>query len=116
MNSGDANEVFAHIESAKKIHAALVDKFGEGEDKVLKTKEFPKEVSILWRKLKDHKEDENWATDKFIEFIKQFKDNKIQDILNAKAAKGGLNKNEMRKKILNEQFYKFIGEKQIDLD
>lgn len=116
VNSGDANEVFAHIESAKKIHVALVDKFGEGDDKVLKTKEFPKEVSILWRKLKDHMDDENWTTDIFVEFIKQFKDNKVQEILNAKTTKGGLNKDEIRKKILNEQFNQFIGREGIDLD
>ncbi len=116
VNNEDAGEVFAYIESAKKIHEALVEKFKEGEDKTLKTKEFPKEVSILWRKLKDFKNDEDWATDTFVEFINQFKESKVHEILNAKNVKGEMNKDEVRKKILNEQFNQFIGRKGIDLD
>lgn len=116
VNNEDAGEVFAYIESAKKIHEALVEKFKEGDDKTLKTKEFPKEVSILWRKLKDFKNDEDWATNTFVEFINQFKESKVHEILNAKNVKGEMNKDEVRKKILNEQFNQFIGRKGIDLD
>jgi hypothetical protein len=112
---GDVKEIFVHFESAKKVHDALVQKFGEGEDKTLKTKEFPKEVSILWHKLLNY-QGEKFATDTFIKFIESFTDTKVKEILNAKSVKNGMKKDDIRKNILNEQFNLFVGKENIDLD
>ncbi len=115
VTGGDVKEIFVHFESAKKVHEALVQKFGEGKDKTLKTKEFPKEVSILWHKLLNY-QGEKFATDTFIKFIESFKDTKVKDILNAKSVKNGMKKDDIRKNILNEQFNLFVGKENIDLD
>lgn len=115
VNTGDANKIFEFLESAKKIHFALVEKFGEGEDKTLKTKEFPKEVSTLWRKL-EHKLGAEQATEVFVKFITGFKDNKVNEILNPKVEKGKTTKDIVRTGTLNEQFNQFIGRENIDLD
>jgi hypothetical protein len=115
VTEGDANNIFSHYESALNIHKALIAKFGEGDDKTLKTKEFTKEVSVLWGKLLS-KQGEKWATDKFVKFINEFKDTKAKEIKEAKNQKDGLKKDEIRKNILNEQFNQFIGKENIDLD
>ena len=115
VTEGNANTIFSHYESALSIHKALVAKFGEGDDKTLKTKEFTKEVSVLWGKLLS-KQGEKWATDKFVKFINEFKDTKAKEIKEAKNQKDGLKKDEIRKNILNEQFNQFIGKENIDLD
>ena len=113
VTGGNAKEIFAYFESAKQIHAALVAKFGEGDDNTLKTKEFPKEISILWKKLLNHK-GEKWATATVVKFIEGFKENKVNEIRNAKSEKFGRKKDEIRKAILNEQFYQFIGKEGIE--
>lgn len=115
VTGGNASEIFAHYESAKQIHDALVAKFGEGDDKTLKTKEFPKEISILWKKLLNLK-GEKWATATFVKFIECFKENKVKEIREAKSEKYGRKKDEIRKAILNEQFNQFIGKEGIELD
>lgn len=115
VNTGDANKIFEFLESAKKIHSALVEKFGEGDDKTLKTKEFPKEVSTLWRRL-EHKLGAEQATEVFVKFINGFKANKVNEILNPKVEKGKTTKDIVRTSILNEQFNQFIGRENIDLD
>ena len=115
VTGGDAKVIFAHYESAKQIHDALVDKFGEGDDKTLKTKEFPKEISTLWKKLQT-KGGDKYATEKFVKFIIDFRESKVKEILNAKSEKFGRKKDEIRKSILNEQFNQFIGKEGIELD
>lgn len=112
---GDANQIFKYLESAKPIHTALVNKFGEGKDKTLKTKEFSREVSLLWRKLRDLR-GEQWATEEFVKFINGFEGPKVLEILMAKSKKNGLKKDEIRKNILNEQFNLFLGKEGIELD
>lgn len=116
VNTGDANKIFEFLESAKKIHSALVEKFGEGDDKTLKTKEFPKEVSTLWHRLMDKFKEEEKATELFIKFIHGFKDTKVSEVLKAENDKNGMKKDDKRKKILNEQFNQFIGREDIELD
>lgn len=113
--TGDAHQIFKYLESAKPIHTALVSKFGEGEDKTLKTKEFSREVSILWRKLRDL-HGEQWATEEFIKFINGFEATKVSEIMMAKSKKNGLKKDEIRKNILNEQFNLFLAKEGIELD
>ena len=115
VTEGDAKIIFSHFMSAKTIHEALVAKFGEGDDKTLKTKEFTKEVSILWNKLQ-RKGGDDTATKQFIKFIDGLKDTKVKEIKDAKNVKGGLKKDDIRKSILNEQFNQFIGKENIEID
>lgn len=115
VTTGDSSAIFIHFKSAKRIHNALVERFGEGEDNTLKTKEFTKEISILWNKLQ-RKSGDDMATEHFIKFIQGLKDSKVNEIKNAKTVKGGLKKDDIRKNILNEQFNQFIGKEGIELD
>ena len=114
VNTGSPTNIFTYFNSAQKIHEAMVKKFGEGDDKTLKTKEFSKEISELWKKLLKHK-GEQWATEQFVEFIKNFREDKKNEILNAKNQKNGPSKDDTRKTILNEQFNQFLGKKSIEI-
>ena len=89
VTEGDAKSIFSHFKSAKTIHEALVTKFGEGDDKTLKTKEFTKEVSFLWNKLQ-RKSGDDTATKMFLKFIDGLKDTKVKEIKEAKNVKGDL--------------------------
>ena len=115
VTDGNAGTIFCHFESAKTIHEALVAKFGEGDDKTLKTKEFTKEISTLWIKLQRKGGDE-FATKHFVKFIEGLKDTKVKEIKEAKSEKNGLKKDDIRKNILNEQFNQFIGKENIEID
>lgn len=115
VTDGDAKTIFSHFKSAKTIHDALVTKFGEGDDKTLKTKEFTKEISSLWNKLQ-RKNGDDTATKLFIKFIDGLKDTKVKEIKDAKNVKGGLKKDDIRKNILNEQFNQFVGKENLDID
>ena len=115
VNNGDPLVVFKYFESAKKIHEALVEKFGEGDDKMLKTKEFPKEVSTLWHKL-EKKLGEEQATKVFLKFINGFKQEKVDKMLEFKSEKGKESKDAKRIRTLDEQFNQFIGREGIELD
>ena len=95
----------------EQIHNALIVKY----DEIIITKEFSREISIFWKKLLDLK-DEKWATSTLIKFIECFKKSKINEILEAKSEKSGYKKDEIRKAILNEQFYQFIGKEGIEFD
>lgn len=85
--SGDANRIFRHYDSAVNIHNALVAKFSEGDDKVLKTKAFPGKISELWQNLQAPKGDAP-ATEYMVEFINQFPQDKVKAIQDAKGHKG----------------------------
>lgn len=109
VNTGDSNYIFTHFESAKEIHLALVEKFGEGDDKVLKTKEFTREVSILWGQLQRQSGDEI-ATKTFVDFIDNIPNEKVLAIINAKSIKTETSrkpKDEIRKEILDKLFYEY---------
>jgi len=115
VTTGDANDVFSHYDSAKKIFDVLVIKFGEDTD-TLKTKEFTKEVSTLWKKLQK-KYGDDLATDYFLDFLSnRLADDKVKEIKEAKSVKGGISKDEKRKSILNNEFSNFIGSKNLNLD
>lgn len=110
INSGDAEEIFGHYESAKTVHEALVAKFGEGDDNTLKTKAFPAEVSKLWQKLQKKKGDEV-ATEHFVKFIEAIPGSKVNEILVAKSkeVKGArISKDEHRIMILKQEFKEFM--------
>lgn len=110
INSGDAEEIFGHYESAKTVHEALVAKFGEGDDNTLKTKAFPAEVSKLWQKLQKRRGDEV-ATEHFVKFIEAIPGSKVNEILVAKSkeVKGArISKDEHRIMILKQEFKEFM--------
>lgn len=115
VTTGDANDVFSHYNSAKKIFDVLVIKFGEETD-TLKTKEFTKELSTLWKKLQK-KYGDDFATDNFVDFLSNsLADDKVKEINEAKSVKGGISKDEKRKSILNNEFSNFISSKNLNLD
>lgn len=115
VTTGDASDVFCHYGSAKKIFDVLVVKFGENTD-TLKTKEFTKELSTLWKKLQK-KYGDDLATDNFVDFLSNsLADDKVKEINEAKSVKGGISKDEKRKTILNNEFSNFIGSKNLNLD
>lgn len=104
--SANGEDVFANLDCAVKIHESLVKKFGEGEDKILKTKHIPMLVSKLWRDLQ--RESGNAiATDKFVAFIEQLPDDIVTSMKEAKAYKvdnGKVSKDEHRKAIFENAF------------
>ena len=115
VTTGDANDVFSHYDSAKKIFNILNIKFGEDTD-TLKTKEFTKEISALWKKLQK-KHGDDFATEHFLDFLSNgLAEDKIKEIKEAKSVKGGISKDEKRKTILNNEFSIFIGSKNLNLD
>ena len=114
VSKGDATEIFDYFKFAKQLHEALVKRFKETESSPLKTKEFTKEISFLWGKLRDKKGDQE-ATDLFIEFIAGIAESTVEAINNAVSKKGELNKDQKRKKYLDEAFYKFVDSKGIEI-
>ena len=112
--SGEASEIFTDYDDAIKVSEALINRFGEGADNVVKTKEFTKEVSILWRKLVK-KFGNNKATEYFLDFLKELPQDKVVEIKNAKKTANGVSKDENRKKILIKQFENFVSINKIDI-
>ena len=104
--SASGDDVFANYDSAVQIHDSLVKKFGEGEDKILKTKHIPMLVSTLWRGLQ--RESGNAiATEKFVAFIEQLSDDVVNQMQAAKATKtdtGKVSKDEHRKAIFEKAY------------
>lgn len=104
--SANGEDVFANLDCAVKIHELLVKKFGEGEDKILKTKHIPMLVSTLWRGLQ--RESGNAiATEKFVAFIEQLSDDVVNQMKAAKATKtdtGKVSKDEHRKAIFEKAY------------
>lgn len=110
--SGDnSNEIFKYFEFAKQVHEALVAKFGEGDDKVLKTKAIPMHVASLWQELRDGCGAQK-ATSKMVDFINQLPASVVEDIKKTKTMrKDGVkvqDRDEKRKELLNTEFNKFM--------
>lgn len=103
--SGEADDIFIYCNSARTIRQKLQEKFGIDAD-TLKTKEFTKEVSTLWKRLLN-KKGEEYATQTFVSFLDQLTDKKIKEISDAKNKKYN-SKHEQRKKILNDEFKIFM--------
>ena len=99
---GDANVIFLHFESAKKVYEKLLNRFGEKFD-VLQTKEFTNMISVLWGKLQCQNGDEK-ATKQFIKFIDGLSENVVDEIKTAKSKKGGASKGERRKNLIEKEF------------
>ena len=111
ITSGDAKTIFRHYDSAVNIHNALVAKFSEGDDKVLKTKAFPGKISELWQNLQAPKGDAP-ATEYMVEFINQFPQDKVKAIQDAKGHKGKdgvrVTKDAVRIGILENEFNAYM--------
>lgn len=114
VTGGDATAVFTHYKSAQIIYKVLLDRFGEDSD-CLKTKEFTKELNTLWGKLQK-KSGDDAATETFVKFLKGLPAAKVKAVNEAKNIKGGASKDEQRKDILTQEFYKFIGAEGILVD
>lgn len=111
--NGDENEFFVNIEYGKRIHKALKDRFGEGDDKTIKTKEFTKEIVLSIQKL-TNRQGIGWATDIMEEFINTLPNKEVAEIKNAKSTKVQ-RKDEKRKQILDKAFSFFLGQNNIKL-
>ena len=103
-----ADEIFKNTDSAEQIHKAIKKKFGEENERVLKTKTVPIEIVMFWQKLNKHYSSEE-ATKHLIAFIEKMSDDEVKSIAEAKTQKGKLSKEEQQKGYLNEYFYKFVG-------
>lgn len=119
ITSGDAKTIFRHYDSAVNIHNALVAKFSEGDDKVLKTKAFPGKISELWQNLQAPKGDAP-ATEYMVEFINQFPQDKVKAIQDAKGHKGKdgvrVTKDAVRIGILETQFNEYLKQHPFDTE
>lgn len=116
INNGKAEDVFKHHEHAVKIHNALVKQFGEGDDKTLKTKAFPAEISRIWDKLRDMVGVKT-ATEHVLKFINQLTSGQVQEITNAKSKDDGggtISKDEHRISLLKKAFDDFMTKNPID--
>ena len=92
---------------------ALTDRFGEGDDKTIKTKEFTKEIVLSIQKL-TNRQGIGWATGIMEKFINSLSDKDVADIKNAKSTKVQ-RKDEKRKQILDKAFSYFLGQENIKL-
>ena len=116
INNGKAEDVFKQHEHAVKIHNALVKQFGEGDDKTLKTKAFPAEISRIWDKLRDMVGVKT-ATEHVLKFINQLTTGQVQEITNAKSKDDGggtISKDEHRINLLKKAFEDFMAKNPID--
>lgn len=111
--NGDESEFFGNIEYGKRIHKALKDRFGEGDDKTIKTKEFTKEIVLSLVRL-INRQGIGWATDMMEKFINTLPDKEVEEIKNAKSTKVQ-RKDEKRKQILDKAFSFFLGQNNIKL-
>ena len=110
INNGKSEDVFKHHEHAVKIHNALVKQFGEGDDKTLKTKAFPAEISRIWDKLRDMVGVKT-ATEHVLKFINQLTSGQVQEITNAKSKDDGggtISKDAHRIRLLKKAFDDFM--------
>ena len=116
INNGKSEDVFKHHEQAVRIHNALVKQFGEGDDKTLKTKVFPAEISKIWDKLRDMVGVKT-ATEHVLKFINQLTSGQVQEITNAKSKDvggGTISKDENRISLLKKAFEDFMAKNPID--
>ena len=106
--------IYSPINDAVYVSEILINRFGEKEDKVVKTKEFTKEVSFLWQKLQKIGGN-SYATENMVEFIKCLQEEKVIEIKRAKKTNDGVSKDVNRTKILNALFKDFTAHKNIQL-
>lgn len=97
-----------YTQHAKQIHEACIKKFGEGDDKLLKTKKFPEKLIEIWETLRD-KSGADEATATLVKFINGLDNGKANEIVNAKKDKDkNLDKDTVRKQLLDKAFKEFM--------
>lgn len=114
--NGKTDDVFVHHKYADEIYKALVSKFGEGDDKTLKTKSFPAEVSRIWGKLRDQAGVKK-ATEHVLKFINQLTTGQVQEIASAKSKEVGgatISKDQHRISLLKKAFNDFMEKNPLD--
>lgn len=108
VSEKDANEFMKYASHGKRIHEACVKKFGEGDDKLLKTKKFPEALIEIWKDLRD-KDGADDATDTMVLFIEKLPSGKAIEITNAKKDKSrSLDRDTVRRQILDKAFKEFM--------
>lgn len=100
----DEAKLFERFESAKKVHAQLVETFGEDTD-VLKTKQVPEEMVD---RLEDLVQDAGLekAVEKMIAFLKSLKSDEVASITGAKG-KARASKHDVRVALFHNLFQKY---------
>ena len=108
VNEEEAKNFMKYTQYGKQIHEACVKKFGEGDDKLLKTKKFPEALIENWNGLRD-KYGADKATETMIMFIEQLESGKAIEITNAKKDKDNdLDKDTVRRQLLNKAYKEFL--------
>lgn len=108
VNEEEAKDFMKYTQYGKQIHETCVKKFGEGDDKLLKTKKFPEALIENWNGLRD-KYGADKATETMIKFIEQLESGKAIEITNAKKDKDNdLDKDTVRRQLLNKAYKEFL--------
>ena len=108
VDQAGADKFMEYMQHGKRIHEACVKKFGEGDDKLLKTKKFPEALIEKWNALRD-KKGVDQATETMVKFIEQLEPKQAFEITNAKKDKDkDLDKDTVRKQLLNTAFKEFM--------
>ena len=108
VNEEEAKEFMKYAKYGKQIHEACVKKFGEGDDKLLKTKKFPETLIENWNSLRDNYGAEK-ATETMVKFIEQLESGKAIEITSAKKDKDkDLDKDTVRKQLVNKAYKEFL--------
>ena len=103
-----ANKFKEYAQYAKRIHEACIKKFGEGDDKLLKTKKFPEKLIEIWESLRD-KSGADEATTMLVKFIDGLDNGKANEIVNAKKDNDrNLDKDTVRKQLLDKAYKEFL--------
>lgn len=102
--SGNANDIFKQLNNAKKIYDSILKKLGSSGEIVLKTKEFPMEITKIWSILVE-KAGTEYALSTILDFIETKIDKSfVESIASATKSANGLSKLQVRVNILKETF------------
>lgn len=112
VSNRKASEIFMYFDCAKEILAAFRNKFGTDTDKVLGTKAVPMVVSSLWGKLRD-KSGVDKATELFVNFVSTLDIAIVSSIIVAKSKRGGVNRDEQRRVLIENAFNAYFMSKKV---
>ena len=110
VNKGDSTQIFKNFNEAMKIYNAAMEKFGDSDNDVLKTKSSPKCFAAMWNDLV-RLQGVEYATGKMMEFISALPDEEVSKLKEAKNDSKNMNnrltKDLKRENILKDAFAKF---------
>lgn len=110
----DMKKFFEHANEAKEIRDALIEVFGEGEDKCLKNKAISRWVSEEYNLLLKSQYTPATACKYIVDFVKGL--NKVAEIKEAKAdKKKRVTRDTKRLNLLTQQFNRYIGQNGINI-